>query len=95
VETRKRSFYKYRSFLLFVAGRFEVGDIRLIEPRHVAAFAAEEFGRGKRPGTVLSELSAIRFWHGQVVGRKYDVPGNRELLEGDLSEKTQRRFRRL
>ena len=94
VGTRQSHYYAYRRFLLFIGDKFRIADIRLVEPSHVAAFVRWELDNGKKPSSVLPVLSGIRFWHHHVIGRKFDIPENEVIMENELNEKTQRRYKR-
>jgi site-specific recombinase XerD len=94
VKTRRAHYFPFKRFLAFLAEHSGVSDIRLIEPKHASLFMAHELTGGKSRGTVLRDISAIRFWYRQIPGRRYDMPKNGELIAG-VDDKKQRRYRRL
>ena len=94
VQARQEYYFKFRHFLFFAAEEFGLNNIRLIEPRHVSLFLLKQVSNGKSLNSVLVYITAIRFWHKQIPGRRYDIPKNKELIAG-VNEKNQRRYRRI
>jgi site-specific recombinase XerC len=80
-ERRMEKYRKYLKFLIFVGQRFGPEDIRNIQPYHVAAFARHLRVAGRSETTIVICFSIIRWWHGRIPWRKYDIPENGILKE--------------
>ena len=98
---RQVKFNTYLNFLAFLAKQFGPEDIRNIQPRHVAAFIRYLRSKGRSRDRILAYLSIIRWWHGQIPWRKYDLPENRIIFElearlddKEYCESIKNRFRR-
>lgn len=87
---RMDKFKRYKKFLMFVGERYGVQDIRGIQPRHVAAYIRYRREMGIGDKAISNDVSVIRYWHGQIPWRRYDLPENRVLfeLEARLDDKT-------
>lgn len=90
-KTRKFRFHQFKLFLKFAA-KVGLSDIRYIKPSHVKAFVEWRRKNKISEGTILSDLSTIRFWHKQIPLRKYNMPPNNVLLgEGELRDRSWKR----
>ncbi|MTI84345.1 MAG: hypothetical protein FH756_10665 [Firmicutes bacterium] len=91
-KSRKVRFHQYKAFLKFATVRFGLCDIRNIKPSYVRAFIKWRMGNEIREGTILADLSTIRFWHRQIPLRKYNMPPNDVLLgRGEFRDRSWKR----
>ena len=80
-ESRREKLRKYKGFLSFVASKYAPEGIKNIQPKHVAAFVRYRREQGISESTIMSELSIIRWWQGQIPWRKFEIPDNNEIFE--------------
>lgn len=90
IEARKGKYLRYKVFLEFISERFAPDDIKNIQPKHVASFVRHRRAQGWKESTILKDLAVIRWWHVQILWRKFEIPENSQIfiLEERLDEKS-------
>ncbi len=77
-KTRERYFEAYQRFLKFVAEKYRLQKLSNISGKHLSAYVAYMQEKGLAASTIKTDLAAIRFWHDQIPGARYSLPGNEE-----------------
>lgn len=75
--TRKRYRQIFSQFLSFTAKTFRLQNIKNISQKHIIAYVLHLRKENKSPQTILTHLSAIRFY-GRKIG--FSVGDNQELF---------------
>jgi len=78
-KTKERYDEAYRRFLRFVAIVYRLEKIANLSGKHLSAYVKHMKSKGYAPGTIKTDLSAIRFWHDQIPNAKYKMPPNSEF----------------
>lgn len=77
-KTRERYFEAYQRFLRFAAEKYRLQKISNVSGKHLTAYVEYMQEKGLSASTIKTDLSAIRFWHDQIQGAKYQLPSNGE-----------------
>lgn len=77
-KTRKRYYEAMKRFCWYLAAEWHLGKLKNISGKHLDAYARYMQDCGKAPSTILTDLSAIRFWHDKM-DAKYPLPANHEM----------------
>ncbi len=79
IETRKRYHKALEDrFAKFLARDFRLENIKNIGPKHIYAYVRFLQENGKSAGYIMTELSAIRFWHKRSKCKNH-LPDNKDL----------------
>ena len=79
IETRKRYHKALEGrFAKFLARDFRLENIKNIGPKHIYAYVRFLQENGKSAGYIMTELSAIRFWHKRSKCKNH-LPDNKDL----------------
>lgn len=78
-QTRARYYEAMKRFCGFLAEEYHLERLANLAPKHLEAYAAKLRQEGKSPSTIKTDLSAIRFFHDQMLSPRYELPSNRDL----------------
>jgi site-specific recombinase XerC len=78
-KTKERYYEAMKRFCRFVSERFNLQKLANISEKHIFAYVEDMKNRELSPGTIKTELSAIRFWHDKISDARYELPTNEVL----------------
>ncbi|MCL6478814.1 MAG: tyrosine-type recombinase/integrase [Peptococcaceae bacterium] len=77
--TRYRYMSSYKTFLQFCAKKYKLQNVKNIQQKHLEAYIEYRRTEGISDKTIKGDLAAIRFWHAQIPGARYELPENDQL----------------
>lgn len=78
-QTRARYYEAMKRFCGFLADEYHLERLANLAPKHLEAYAAKLRQEGKSASTIKTDLSAIRFFHDQMMSPRYQLPSNSDL----------------
>lgn len=79
IETRFRYIDAEKRFLKHVAEKFNLQKIQNVKDIHLKSFVQEMQSKGLSSQYIKTELSAVRFFHNQTPGTRYELMDAKEL----------------